>query len=86
MNNITKHIIYIHKQTIYFAEKIYQEIYEIQFEPRRIPSETLRMLGDGIVVSNLHNYELYDNLLSKLAIILNVSKDYFVSINYLYKK
>ena len=43
------------------------------------------MLGDGIVVSNLHNYELYDNLLSKLAIILNVSKDYFVSINYLYK-
>ncbi len=72
-------------QTQYFAEKIYQEIYGIQFEPRRIPSETLRMLGDGIVVSSLHNYELYDNLLSKLAIILNVSKDYFVSINYLYK-
>lgn len=72
-------------QTQYFAEKIYQEIHGVQFEEREISSETLRMLENGIVVSSLHNYEMYDNLLSKLAIILNVSKDYFVSINYLYK-
>lgn len=72
-------------QTQYFAEKVYQEIHGVQFETKQIPSETLRMLGNGIVVSHLHNYELYDSLLSKLAIILGVSKDYFVSINYLYK-
>ena len=28
---------------------------------------------------------MYDNLLTKLGIILNVSKDYFVSLNYLYQ-
>lgn len=72
-------------QAQYFAEKIYQEIHGIQFEEREILSEALRMLENGVVVSSLHNYEMYDNLLSKLAIILNVSKDYFVSINYLYK-
>lgn len=72
-------------QTQYFAEKVYQEIHGVQFETRQIPSETLRMLGNGMVISNLHNYEMYDNLLNKLAIILGVSKDYFVSINYLYK-
>ena len=72
-------------QTQYFAEKVYQEIHGLQFETREIPSETLRMLGNGRVISNLHNYEMYDNLLNKLAIILDVPKDYFVSINYLYK-
>lgn len=72
-------------QTQYFAEKIYQEIHGIQFNEKHIPSERLRMLENGVVASNLHNYEMYDNLLSKFAIILNVPKDYFVSINYLYK-
>ena len=43
------------------------------------------MAGNGIVTSKLHNYEMYDNLLSKLAIMLDVSKDYFVSINFLYE-
>lgn len=72
-------------QTQYFAEKVYQEIHGVKFDERQIPSENLRMLGNGTVVSSLHNYEMYDNLLSKLAIVLGVSKDYFVSINYLYK-
>ena len=72
-------------QTQYFAEKIYQEIHGVAFEERQIPTENLRMAGNGIVTSKLHNYEMYDNLLSKLAIMLDVSKDYFVSINFLYE-
>ena len=72
-------------QTQYLAEKIYQEIHGVAFEERQIPTENLRMAGNGIVTSKLHNYEMYDNLLSKLAIMLDVSKDYFVSINFLYE-
>lgn len=36
------------------------------------------------ICSALHNYEMYDALLSKLAIMMGVSKDYFVKINYMY--
>lgn len=72
-------------QTQYFAESVYEEIHGITFPERVIPSENLRMVGNGLIVSPLHNYEMYDQLLSKLAIILEVPKEYFVSINYLYK-
>lgn len=71
-------------QTQYLAEKVYSEIHGLSFEEKEIPSEKLRMVHNGVVVSNLHNYEMYDNLLSKLSIMLDVSKDYFVSINFLY--
>ena len=72
-------------QTQYFAEKIYSEIHGVSFDEKRIPSENLRMINNGTVISNLHNYEMYDTLLNKLAIMIDVSKDYFVSINFLYK-
>ena len=72
-------------QTQYFAEKVYEEIHGVKFEEREIPSEELRMKRGGTVVSALHNYEMYDSVLSKLSIILEVPKDYFVGINYMYK-
>ncbi len=72
-------------QTQYFAEMVYSEIHGISFEEREIPTENLRMINNGTVVSSLHNYEMYDAMLSKLAIILGVPKSYFVSINFLYK-
>lgn len=72
-------------QTQYFAEKVYQELHNISFEEKDIPSEQLRMLPGGIVTSALHNYEMYDSIMNKLSILLNVSKDFFVSINYLYE-
>lgn len=71
-------------QTQYFAEEVYKKIHNIEFEDKDIPSEQLRMLSGGIVVSSLHNYEMYDSILSKLSIILGVNKDFFVSINYQY--
>ena len=72
-------------QTQYFAEKVYQETHNVTFEERNIPSENLRMLSGGTITSALHNYEMYDSILSKLSIMLNVPKDFFVSINYLYE-
>lgn len=72
-------------QTQYMAEKVYQEIHGVTFEDKEVLSQDLRMLPGGKVLSNLHNYEMYDNILSKLAIVLGVSKDYFVTINYQYK-
>lgn len=72
-------------QTQYFAEKVYEEIHNVTFEERDIPSDNLRMLKGGVITSALHNYEMYDSILSKLSIILNVPKDFFVAINYLYE-
>ncbi len=73
-------------QTQWFAEEVYKTIHNVEFDEREIPSEQLRMLSGGRIVSALHNYEMYDAMLSKLAIILDVSKDFFVSINFLYNK
>ena len=72
-------------QTQYFAEMVYSEVHGIEFEEREIPSENLRMQQGGTIISSLHNYEQYDQILTKLAIFLGVDKDYFVKINYLYK-
>jgi hypothetical protein len=72
-------------QTEWFAEEIYKEIHGVTYEDRHIKTEDLNMAEKGVVVSQLHNYELYDAMLSKLAILLDVSKDFFVSINFLYK-
>ena len=72
-------------QTQYFAEKVYSMVHGIEFEEKEITSEKLRMSSGGVVISSLHNYEMYDSILSKLSIMLGVTKDYFVSINYLYE-
>lgn len=71
-------------QTQWFAEEVYKFLHGVQFEERKIPTENLRMLSGGTVVSNLHNYEMYDAMISKLSIICNVPKDFFVTINYMY--
>ena len=72
-------------QTQYFAEKVYSMIHDIEFEEKDIPSEKLRMSSGGTITSSLHNYEMYDSILNKLSIMLDVPKDFFVSINYLYE-
>lgn len=70
-------------QTQYFAEEVYKEINGVEFNEESIASENMRMIPGGTIVSNLHNYQMYDTFLSKLAIILGVDKNYFVTINYL---
>ena len=49
-----------------FAEEVYKIIHNVKFEERHIPTENLRMQSGGTIVSSLHNYEMYDNLLTKL--------------------
>lgn len=73
-------------QTQYWAEEVYKIINNIEeFPDKLIPSEQLRMQPGGTIVSKLHNYEMYDAMLSKLAIFLEVPKEFFVSINYSYQ-
>lgn len=72
-------------QTQYVAEKIFSEIHGVQFEDEFFKTEDVRMLPGGTVRSNLHNYQMYDNLLTKLCIMLDVSKDYIVQLNYQYE-
>lgn len=71
-------------QTQWFAEEIYKSIHNVDFREKEIPSENLRMQSGGTVVSSLHNYELYDSMLSKLSIVIEEPKEFFVTINYLY--
>ena len=75
----------VEAETQYFCEKVFCKIHGISFEERSIKSEELRMLPGGSVVSNLHNYEMYDSILTKLSILLDIPKDFFVYINYRYK-
>lgn len=72
-------------QTEYFAEKVYCRIHNVKFEEKEIPTQKLRMKSGGTIISPLHNYEMYDAYLSKLAIIFDVPKEFFVAINYLYE-
>lgn len=72
-------------QTQYFAEEVYKAIHSVQFEEKDIPSENLRMIKGGTIKSSMHNYEMYDSILNKLSILLDVSKDFFVYINFLYE-
>lgn len=72
-------------QTQYIAEEVYKTIYNVEFDDMKIPTENIRMQEGGVIVSKLHNYQMYDVILSKLSILLDVSKDFFVTINYLYK-
>lgn len=72
-------------QTQWFAEEVYKTIHNVDYDNKEIPTENLRMKSGGTIVSKLHNYEMYDAMLSKLAIVLEVPKEFFVSINFLYK-
>ena len=72
-------------QTQWLAEEVYKRIHNINFPKQEIFTEDIRMEEGGKIISALHNYQMYDCMLSKLAVLLDVEKDFFVSINYLYK-
>lgn len=62
----------------WFAEEVYKNIHNVDFQEKEIPSENLRMQSGGTVVSSLHNYELYDSMLSKLSIIIEEPKSFLL--------
>ena len=70
-------------QTQYFAEEIlFNPLHNITSIRRYTPGPNLRMEEGQSVYSSLHNYEHYDAILSKLAIVLDMPKVFFVCINY----
>ena len=71
-------------QTQFCSEEIYKLVNNITFSIKKIKSEDLRMLNGGTITSELHNYELFDNLLTQISFIIGEEKDFFVKINYLY--
>ena len=74
-------------QTQYIAELVYEAVHNVSFDYQEIESDDtrIRMQKGGTIKSKLHNYEMYDSILTKLAIVLDVPKTFFVEINYLYK-
>ncbi|MBO7561224.1 hypothetical protein J6T21_04350 [Candidatus Saccharibacteria bacterium] len=70
-------------QTQYCAEEIlYNPFHNTSSTMRFVPGLKMRMKDGQSVCSGLHNYEYYDAILSKFALILGVPKEFFVYINY----
>lgn len=69
-------------QTQNIAELIYSHIYNEKQEDVEYKSEDLRMLSGGTIISNLRNYQMYDHILKKICLVLNLSVEEFISINF----
>ena len=69
-------------QTQNIAEMIYEHIYKVNKEEKKYKSEELRMKSGGVIISNRRNYELYDYVLKKLLLALEISLDDFIYLNF----
>ena len=69
-------------QTQNVAEMVYSNIFGNIKESLEYNSEELRMLPGGIIKSNLRNYQMYDSILKKILIVLNMSIEEFIAINF----
>lgn len=69
-------------QTQNLAEMIYTHNYGGQTETKEINSEEMRMLPGGTIRSNLRNYEMYDSILRKILLVLDMSIEEFISLNF----
>lgn len=72
-------------QTQYLAEMIYSNVHNKKLIEIHHNTEELRMLSGGTVRSNLRNYELYDCILTKLCLFLNISKETIIKLNFMGK-
>ena len=69
-------------QTQNIAEMVYSHNYGNQKEIEEYKSEDLRMLPGGTIRSNLRNYQMYDSILKKLCLVLEMSIENFIEINF----
>lgn len=69
-------------QTQNVAEMIYEHIYNVNKEEKDYKSEELRMKSGGLIKSKLRNYEMYDYVLKKILIVLGITIEDFIYINY----
>ena len=72
-------------QTAYLADSIYQEIHHNKSVYINYPSDKFHMLPGGTIISNLSCYQVYDYLLTKLSFLLELPKEFFIKINYLFE-
>ncbi|MBD9115436.1 hypothetical protein EGP95_06655 [bacterium] len=69
-------------QTQNVAEMVYSNIFGNIKEELEYNSEELRMLSGGTIKSNLRNYQMYDMILRKILLVLNMSIEDFIAINF----
>lgn len=69
-------------QTQNLAEIVYGFITNTKKEDVEYKSEDLRMLSSGKIVSNLRNYQMYDSILKKICVVLDLKIEDFISINF----
>lgn len=69
-------------QTQNVAEMVYSNIFGNIKEKLEYNSEELRMLSGGTIKSNLRNYQMYDMILRKILLVLNMSIEDFIAINF----
>ena len=72
-------------QTQNIAEMVYGHITGDYKEEELYASEDLRMLKGGYIRSNLRNYQMYDALLKKVCILLDMSLSEFIRMNFMGK-
>ena len=69
-------------QTQNLAEMVYSNISSDIKETVEYDSEELRMQPGGVIESNLRNYQMYDSILKKILLVLNMSIEEFITINF----
>lgn len=69
-------------QTQNIAEMVYSNIYGKEREKIDYKSEELRMLPGGNIKSNLRNYQMYDYILKKICLVLEISIKDFIAMNF----
>lgn len=78
--------ILVEAETEYISEKVYCHMHNIEFDSViKYKSEDLGMLSGGTIKSNLKSYQMYDSILRKILLLLDMSYDEFARINFMGK-
>lgn len=71
-------------ETEYIAEVVYNTVHNTTKEEQVHNTEDIFMHEGGKCLSSALSYQYFDNVLTKLCLLLGVKKDYFVHLNYEY--
>lgn len=71
-------------ETEYVANVVYNTIHNIKETKQIYNTEDIYMHEGGKCLSSVLSYQYFDNILTKLCLLLGVDKDYFVHLNYDY--
>lgn len=71
-------------ETEYVARFVYNQVHNIKEEEQIFNTADIFMHQGGKCVSSSSSYQYFDNVLTKLCLLFEVEKDYFVHLNYEY--